>query len=198
MKHYIKRAMFPLVYIVVCLILDLSVLALDAKLIWLRYIFLFAVLCLFALVVYPIARKDGENDYNKLINNDRIRQHIVETGDDIYFDRREEFKPYKGFLVGVIACAPLILLLILHTITIIVTDGENIVFGQIGSTMYSIVSMFFSLIYKTPTAYTCYYSLLAVPIISCVVGIPYLIGAKRVKLGLLEIQRKSDIINGKR
>lgn len=198
MKHYIKRAMFPLVYIIVSLILDLSVLALDAKYMVLRYIFLFAVLCLFALVVYPIARKDGENDYNKLMNNDRVRKYIVETGEDVYFNRTEEYKPYKGFLVGVVVCAPLIILLILHTITIIVTDGANIVFGQIGSTMYSVVSMFFSLIYKTPTPYTSYLSLLAVPVISCAVGIPYLIGARQVKRGLLEIERKNEIINGKK
>ncbi len=178
MKYFFKRAILPWVYLIFMTVLTLSVHAIDSVI--LKFILVSATLLLYVFIVGAISYKDGQEALKVRLANDIERKTIIETGEDRPLNR-EEYKPYKGFLIGVIVSIPLIILLLLHTLSIPSAQGATTVFGTITNVLYSIIFNFFRITGAKLTVYTTYYTLLYVPVICLSTGIPYILGAKQIE-----------------
>ena len=178
MKYFFKRAILPWVYLIFMTVLTLSVHAIDSVI--LKFILVSATLLLYVFIVGAISYKDGQEALKVRLANDIERKTIIETGEDRALNR-EEYKPYKGFLIGVIVSIPLFILLLLHTLSIPSAQGATTVFGTITNVLYSIIFNFFRITGEKLTVYTTYYTLLYVPVICLSTGIPYILGAKQIE-----------------
>lgn len=179
MKYYLKRAILPWVYLVFMTVLTLSVHAIENVI--LKFVLISATLLLYVFIVGAISYKDGEEALKVRLANDMERRTIIETGEDRPLRLKEEYKAYKGFLIGVVVSIPLFVLLILHTVSIPSATGATTVFGTITNVLYSIVFNFFRITGAKLSVYTTYYTLLYVPVICLSTGIPYILGAKQVE-----------------
>jgi hypothetical protein len=131
-----------------------------------------------------MAYQDGQRAYKTRISNDKEREHIIETGEDRKINRSEEYKPYKGFLIGFISCVPLLIILIVQFITI-GNDPAKVDTTNAINYIYFCFSAFANLdpsgihqaiIYSSP-----YWSLLSLPIIMLAHGILFIVGAKKIE-----------------
>ena len=196
MSLYFKKALLPFLYLIFMMVLSYTVYAVDDSLIWLRIVFSIAVFLLYGLIVCGISYKDGQQALKTRLSNDVERRYIIETGEDRPLKTNEEYKFYKGFIHGLIECIPLMILMIIHTILIPSSDGISTGAGIVAGALYSIVFSFFSVINVQLTVYTYYYTLLAIPVIACFTGIPYILGAKSVESQQREIKEKHKQIYG--
>ena len=112
MKFYLKKAFFILVYIVLTSFIAMAVLLIKGE-IALKIILLIANLGLFGYIVCGIAYQDGQRAYKVLHSNDKEREYIVKTGEYRKLKVSEEYKAYKGFLIGFISCVPLVVMLLM-------------------------------------------------------------------------------------
>ena len=184
MKYYLKKAFFILVYIVLTSFIAMAILLIDGQLA-LKVLLLLANLALFVYIVCGMAYQDGQKAYKVLTANDKEREYIIKTGEDRKLKEDEEYKVYKGFVIGFISCVPLVVMLIIHLIM-----GQN----QQGNTsmslsanyLYFFVSAFFNLdpngvqevvFYSSP-----YWSLISIPIIMLAHGICLILGARKIKM----------------
>ena len=117
MKYYLKKFFIILVYLISSGIIASSVLVIEGNA-WLKLVLLILNLALFIFIYSAIAFKDGEKALKVRISNDKLRQLIVQTGDDYKLDLDGEFTIRKGFITGVSACIPLIVLLLLNLLSI--------------------------------------------------------------------------------
>lgn len=194
MKYYLKKAILPWVYLVFMTVLTLSVHAIKNTV--LKYVFMTATLLLYVFIIGVISFKDGEDALKIRISNDIERQRIVETGEDRPLNLANEYKPYKGFLSAIVVSLPLIVLLVLHTVLVPSSNGSTTVFGTITNVLYSIIFNFFRSAGTKLTAYTTYYTLLYIPIMMLSMGIPYILGAKRVEKQQEQIKKIHGQIYG--
>ncbi len=168
------------------------------NLIWLKWIFSIIMVVSYILLVSICYYKEGEGDYKKLLANDLERKRIVETGDFIEINEREEYKPWKGFLYGAITCAPLIILLILHTIIGLASGGENLNAGALAGYIYLPFFIFFHMDINVDLVFADYYlALFAVPIIVLSTGIPYIMGTFKAKKTQAIVEQRRKEIYGK-
>ena len=194
MKYYFKKALIPWVYLVFMTVLSLSVHAIENVI--LKYVLVSATLLLYLFIVGSLSYKDGEKALKIRIKNDIERRTIIETGEDRHLDLVEEYKFYKGFLMGIVVSLPLFVLLILHTILIPSSNGVTTVFGTITNVIYSMIFNFFRSSGASLTVYTTYWTLLYVPAIMLAMGIPYILGAKSVEKQQEQIKKIHGQIYG--
>ena len=139
----------------------------------------------------------GEEALKVQLANDLERREIIRTGDDRPLRLKEEYKAWKGFLQGFIACVPLIVMLIIHTI-LISTVGESAnIFGAISSFLYMMFTAFIKVDETLPFAQWHYYfPLIAVPILSCLTGFSYILGAKKIERQQEKIKQTHRMLHG--
>ena len=188
MKYYIKEAIFPFVYVILMSITAIAILAISG-LTWLKAVLAVLNLALYAVTVAGVAYKEGQDSIKVQHSNDLERREIIRTGEDRPLKLNEEYKPYKGFLIGFCSCIPLLLLLVLHVITHLL-GGSN-VFGAIAGMIYFMFYIFFNLNVSagsgeiteaaTVSWYACFGTLIALPIIMSITGVSYILGAKKIK-----------------
>ena len=192
MKYFIKQAVLPIIYTVLMAVTAIGVMCLNENVTWLKVIFLFVNLGLYAYVVGTMAFKDGQDAFNTREANDAERRIIVETGEDRVLKEDEEYKPWKGFVVGLTTCAPLIILFLLQIILDIFGAGTNI--PEILATyIYMMISSLVHLAGFKSIAWIFIFSVLF--ICSCT-GIPYIFGAIKVERQKRLIQEKHHKIYG--
>lgn len=200
MKFYLKQGFFPFVYMLFMAAIAFGILAIQG-LVWLKVILGILNIGLYAVVVCATSFKDGQDAMKIQVANDLERREIIRTGEDRPLRLHEEYKPWKGFIFGLIACAPLIILLIVHTIVYFAT-GSYTGIGAIAGLIYLMFFIFFRLS-ATGTAvegaaaesvavpfYVYYGTLIAVPLVMLMTGISYILGAKK-------IQRQQEMIKEK-
>ncbi len=195
---YFKKALIPFIYLIFMAVCASGVLTIeDPNLIWLKVILLILNLAIYLAVVVMLLIKDGEESISVRNSNDYIRREIIETGEDKPLNLKKEYKPYKGFIVGLFVSIPLIVLLIIHTI-LITSIGEGYVgCGAVSALIYSVVFAFFRVNASIPiTPYTYYFALLFIPVICSATGIAYIIGAKKTENQQRIIQEKHRAIYG--
>ena len=183
MKFYLKKAFFIFVYIVLASFIAMAIAVIEGQ-VALKILLLVANLGLFIYIVCMMAYQDGQKALKVRIANDKEREHIIRTGEDININRSEEFKVYKGFLIGLVSCAPLLIFLALHLI-ISASNPANTTFSDISNYLYFFVGAFANLdpseIYEAVIYSTPYWSLLAIPPIMLAHGICFIFGAKKVE-----------------
>ena len=96
MKYYLKKFFLIIVYLISSGVIASSVLIIEGMA-WLKLILLALNLALFVFIYGAIAFKDGEKALRVRISNDKLRELIVQTGDDYKLDLEGEFTIRKGY-----------------------------------------------------------------------------------------------------
>ena len=199
MWYYVKQALLPFIYLFFNAITAFGIICIQgADLTWLRVLLLILNIGLYCVIVCAASYKDGQEALKVRIANDLERVQIVKTGESLPLKLKEEYKPWKGFLFGLIACAPLVILLLIHTI--VVASSGSVAVGGIAGFIYMMVFGFaFAGGTGTGTVLapsTYYISLIAIPLIMLATGIPYVLGGKKIELQQQRIKEKQRSIYG--
>lgn len=198
MWYYIKQSVISLGYLVFISFGSIFVSLIGNDLIWLKWIFSIIILAIYIMIVGISSYKDGEIAYKKLLANDLERRRIIETGEDIPLNVREEYRPWKGFLTGGITCIPMFVLLIVHTIVGLATNGKFLDFGGTAVVIYMPMFIFFHMDSSVSLAFGDYYLLLfAVPIILLTTGLPYIWGTLKERKTQEIVRQRKEQIYGK-
>lgn len=200
MWYYIKQGLLPFIYLFFTAITAFGILCIEG-LVWLKVLFLLLNIGLYVFIVSAASFKDGQEALKVRIANDLERMQIVRTGESLPLKLKEEYKPWKGFFHGFIACIPLVILLIIHTVVMLTGGGNGA--GAIAGFIYMMVFAFSRVNINTgataatpinPTIY--YWSLLAIPVIVLATGIAYILGGKKIELQQQRIREKQRSIYG--
>jgi len=201
MKYYLKQGIFPFVYQLFMAMIAFGILVIK-DLVWLKVLLAVLNIAFYLFIVASVAYKDGQEALKVQMANDLERREIIRTGEDRPLKLHEEYKPWKGFVFGLISCVPMLLFLILHTIVYNATgsySGLGAIAGIIGMMFF----IFFRLDASNATDetavvpwYTYYGVLVAVPILMLTMGIAYIMGAKKIMRQQEMIREKQRQIYG--
>lgn len=194
MWTYIKQSFMAFFYLLFMISTSYAISVLADNYFVLKIVLSIANLLLYFIILGGASFKDGEQALKIRNVNDIKRQEIIRTGEDIKLKIHEEYAPWKGFFAGFIACIPLLLCLLIHSILLL--SGSTVeTFGQAAGIIYN---GFFVLvrIFTEITPYTYYWALLCMPIIIGLSGIPYILGARKVELQQERIKQTHNIIHG--
>lgn len=194
MKFYLKNAFIPFFYLMFTGLTSLSISMITNDLLWLKMILWVLNVGLYASVVFLTSFKDGQTAYGVLQSNDREREIIVKTGEYRELRLVEEYKPWKGFFHGFLATIPLIVLLIIHAV-VMIGDPTDVSVGRIAGFIYMTFYAFFSY-GGGVTAYTFFYTVVAIPFMVCFAGVPYLLGAKKAEKNYAKANELNSRIYG--
>lgn len=197
--YYVKQMFIPIMYLFIFDIIALGILCIGDNLIALKVILLLVSLGFYAFILGAVFYKDGQTAYKVRIANDLSREQIIKTGKDIPLKLNEEYKPWKGFLIGAINCIPLVIFMLIH---VILTAGKDPVTatntcGAIAALIY-IAFFAFMQVNSTValTAATYYFVFIAVPIFIAIPGVCYYLGGRRIELQQQQIKEKHRMIYG--
>ena len=194
--HFLKLMGFPIIYLFILAITNLAINTIGNDLLWLKYILDVLVLGFYCLIIGAVAFKDGEKAYKTLHTNDVERRNIIATGEDRPLDEVTEYKPWKGFMMGLSACIPLLILLFIHTLVVAKTPSF-VRYGELAGLMYMVVFSFIKTSADAVLVYSQYYfALIALPIFMLSTGIPYMLGARKAKNQYRMIEEKHRQIYG--
>ncbi len=197
MKFYLKKAIIGFVYLIFSAMTSYGILFIPG-LAWLKIILLVLNLGLYSYILSSTAFQDGQAAYKVRMANDLNRKQIILTGEDIPIDTQKEFKPYKGFIIGLVICIPLIVLLIIHAI-VSANNPSNQDFGVTASFLYLVVYAFAGVGHSVDTVFTAvspYWSLLAIPLMVLVQGVAFYLGGRKIELQQEMIREKHRMIHG--
>ena len=161
----------------------------------LKIILLLANLGLFIFIVFSLFKTEGQKAFKTRIANDMERAHIIETGEDRPIDSAAEYKTWKGFVMGIVASFPLIIVLIVHTILIAI-NFQSTGAGAIGAIFYAMIYGFVMALTTELTAYTYYFMTIYIVILSVTMGLGYMIGGKTIEHQQEMIKEKHRQIYG--
>ena len=207
MWHYVKQAGIPFLYLLFMTMTSIGILGIEG-LVWLKVLLNILSFGLYAVIVVGTSYKEGQLALKARIANDLERVQIIRTGEDRPLKLKEEYKHWKGFLTGFITCVPLIVLLIIHTILILALGEEYKGAGIIASIIYMVFFAFFRMNVSTQTdangnavaaevpATIYYWTLIAIPVIMLLTGIPYILGARKIQQQQDRIKEKQRQIYG--
>lgn len=196
MKFYLKMAILPFLYIFFSAMLGLGIILIDQNLVFLQYALCCVNLAFYVLVVGIAGNKDGQKAIKVRNQNDQFRRVIIETGEDLPLNLHEEYKPWKGFVIGLIACIPSVLLIIIHVILNLTNPVPNYGFGVAGGVLSIVVFSFFmvSTVAKSWTYYL--FVLLIIPFVTCTYGGFYVMGASKAQKQYDKINQIQQTIHG--
>ena len=154
-------------------------------------------LAFYIFLVGSLAFKDGDDALNVRIANDLDRKEMIKTGIPKKLNLTEEYKPYKGFIFGIVTCFPLIVLMIIHAIYFF-NGSEYMGMGAIADALYNMFTSFYKVFVSEMTSVDYFFALIALPVISLTTGIPYIIGGLRRERIQLRIEKQQREIYGDR
>ncbi len=188
-KFYVKQTFVPFVYLIFVSVISMAIMYIDDSVLPLKIVLGVLNLGLYAVVVFGMGYKMGQEGLKARVSNDTERRNIIRTGEDRPLKLHEEYKWWKGGLFGFIVCIPLVLLLIVHAVLTSINPayfGAGTVASWLYLVIYSFVIMFGGQgLYQAPAQ--AYFGLLAIPIIMLILGVSYYLGARK-------IQRQQDAI----
>ncbi len=201
MKTYLKQAFVPLVYTFLVSVIAFAILSIDDKLAWLKVLLCILNISLYAIVVGGVSYKEGQMALKIRVANDTERKQIIKTGEDRPLRLAEEYKWWKGFLMGAITCLPMLVLMLVHTVLILINPALNGA-GVISCTFY--MAFFCFMIIKTgnstdlkplePAKF--YFNFVSLPIIMLICGFGYLAGARKIMRQQEAIRKRHREIHG--
>ena len=195
MKYLLKQSIVPFVYLAFADMLGLSIMVLAEKHVLVGILLYSVNLIFYGAMLFATSFKDGEKALDVRETNDRHRELIVKTGENISLNLAEEFKVWKGFAYGFITSVPVIILLVFHTISILAGGGNTI--GVISGVAYMPFYSYF-LSYSAGTSYSYYFALIACLALPIMTGIPYWLGARKAELKYLSIRESQEILHGEK
>ena len=194
MWFYVKKAAFPFVYLFFMAITAFGILCIE-NLLWLKITLGILNLALYVFIVASVFYKEGQEAVKVRNANDLERREMVRTGTERPLKLKEEYKPWKGYFIGVIECVPLLALLLVHTI-ILAAGGDLKTFGVIAMFIYFVTCVFFGFSGQQLTMSSYYCSLVAIPVLVLTSGIFYQLGARKIILQQKRIRDRQRQIYG--
>lgn len=211
MKYYISKSFFAIVYSFFSALTSFVILFIE-NLTWLKAVLLAVNLGLYIYVVTAVAFQDGQAALKVRIANDLERREIIRTGEDRPLKLSEEFKPWKGYVIGLLSCAPLIILMVVHAILTSV-DPTKTGAGAIAGFLYMAVFAFFRMdsiqvtdindamvdtIQKNTTLEPSifYWTLLIVPVLIICIGVGYYLGGRKIEKQQERIREHQKMLHG--
>ncbi len=186
--YYLKQSFIPLMYTAFDAAIALGILCIEG-LPALKIILLLANLGLFVFIVFSYFKSEGQKAFKTRIANDLERKRMIETGEDRPIDAISEYKPWKGFVMGVVAAFPLIIILIVHTVMIAI-NFQSTGAGALGAIFYAMIYGFVMAVTTELTAYTYYFMVVYIVILAITVGLGFMVGGKKM-------ERQQEMINDK-
>ena len=201
--YYVRQMFVPIMYLIMFDVIALGVLCIGDNLIALKVVLLILNLGLYGFIMGAVAFKDGQTALKVRMANDLNREQIVKTGKELPLKLNEEYKPWKGFLMGLNVCVPLIILMLLH---VILTAGKdpaiastNNTCGAISGLLYVVVFAFAQVKSTAAILSTTYYvTLAAIPFFIGVIGVSYWLGGEKIIRQQEMIKEKHRQIYGDR
>lgn len=199
MKYYLKKTARAFIYILLTLALSIGTMASKGSNDNVVVPFLMALLnvAILTLSLGVIFYKEGQKAYRILTENDLNRKRIIETGKNYPLKEAEEYKPYKGVLIGLCVCIPLVFLLLVHLVVSLATNGQVRVLGIIASVVYMVLYSPFAVFFSANVYwYKFFYLLYAIPYFCLAIGLPYYLGGRKKRLQREEINKTHKEIYG--
>ena len=194
---YLKQSLISFVYLIFMAMTAMGIVMIGDNLLALKIILCILNLGLYGFIVAATSFKDGQSALKVRIANDLERVQIVKTGEDRPLNLREEYKPWKGFVFGLISCMPCVILMIVHTILILCVDPTYTGAGSIAGFLYMMFFAFVRLVSSVePSAYLFYFNLVCLAVIPLLTGIPYIFGAKKIEAQQRKIKERQRQIYG--
>lgn len=193
MWYYIKQSFLSFIYLIFMAMISLSIILIQVA--WLRIVLNFACVALYLVVVCAASFKDGETALKTRIANDTERREIIRTGEDRPLKLKQEYKVWKGFMSGAIACVPLVVLMIIHVILYYAAGPQYNGAGAIASFIYMMFSGFIKISFELQQWHY-YFNLIAIPFLTLMTGIPYILGARKIQLQQDRIMARQRQIYG--
>ena len=194
MWYFIKQSFMSFIYLIFTAVVALVIMTVQNF--WLRLALSLLNLGLYLVIVCATSYKEGELALRVRISNDLERKIIVRTGEDRPLKLKEEFKEWKGFMFGLVACVPLVIMLIIHAIIVNFIDPTYLNVGAISAFIYADFYSFASLFFGELASWHYYFSLIALPILSLSTGIPYILGGRKMERQRNIIKEKKRQIYG--
>lgn len=196
--YNVKAAVVPFVYLIFMAMTAMGIVLIDDSLLILKITLTILNIALYAFIIAITSYKDGQTALKTRLANDLERVQIIKTGEDCPLKLVEEYKPWKGFLPGLVACIPCVILLIVHTI-LFLTMGTD--YMGAGATAGFIYMMFFSIVRLlqsagSPSPYLYYFCLICIAVLPVCTGIPYILGAKKIEKQQERIRERQRQIYG--
>ncbi len=201
MWSYVKNILLGFIYLFLADMVGLVVTFLDS-------VAAEFALCLisagfFCFVMWFNLYKEGEAAMNTRYSNDLEREYMVRTGFVRPLKTHEEYKPWKGFVMGLIVCAPLIVCMIIHLILGLAVgteyNGGGVVAGLLYVCFYQLFAVFAVNVGGVVKAlpWGGYFALLyVVPVILVVMGASYILGGKKAEKQRELIKERHKEIHG--
>ena len=196
MMYYVKQSLFAFVYLFFMMIIAFGILCIGIP--WLEIALCVLNIAFYIGIMAVTFYKEGENSMRVLHANDIEREQIIKTGEDRPLKIHEEYKPWKGYVTGLVICFPLILCIIIHTVIILASGGTLLGGGAVAGFIYLAFYAPISVIIGEANFWGYYILLYAVPLISATCGVFYNIGAKKIQRQYDRIADKQRQIYGER
>ncbi len=191
MKAVVKPSIFLMIYFILFGMTSMAISTITINAVQL----VLHILCLaFHLVICTvISFVEGKKAMIVRIANDKIRLRIIETGDDLKYDKSSEYKLVNGSFMGVLVCAPVIIFAIISFIVLVsgsaLPEAIKVATRIISGTPYNI----FKLTGITATDWCYVLPLIAVVFYSAATTIGYYLGGRKqflIKENFEERKRK--------
>ncbi len=197
MKYFLKQALFPIMYLIFMAIIAAGIGVISDDLLWLKIILYLINLGFYVFLMGMTFFKEGQEALKVRHANDLEREEIVRTGEALPLKLVEEYKPWKGFVMGLIAAAPLVICMFIHLILILTAgeayNGAGVVASLLYLSFYAPYSIFFS---TTLTCWQYFILLYAVAVLAVMAGLPYVLGARKQQAQYDKIAERQRIIYG--
>lgn len=184
MWYFVKNFLFGFIYVIFMGLVPYGIETIDGQTI--RILLNIVNILVYFLIMGVSMFKEGEKARELLTTNNTERKRILQTGELRPIKRAPEYRPWKGFLMGGIISAPLILFLAIHAL-IALFGGTYEMFGVVAVTFYMgffmpyILLKYGGMLNEQILFKEYFICLYAVPVIVLLYGIMYIIGAKKVE-----------------
>jgi len=194
MKYYLKQFSFPFVYLIFMSLVAFAISAIGNDV--LEIVLYVACIGLYTALMIMSNFKEGQEARKILHSNDLERRYMVEHGELRDIRPHEEYKPWKGFLFGIVTSAPLILCMLVHLILFFATGGTSNQAGAVAAIIYMLFYAPFESVLSVTVGSHYFMLLYVVAYLALVMGIPYILGAKKMQKTYDVIAEKQTIIYG--
>ena len=170
----------PFIYLLFSAMIGMSIMLLDKDMMMLEYLLCLINMAFYVIIIGYAGFKDGQGELKIRMENDMYRRRIIETGEDYPIRALEEYKPFKGCVIGLLSAIPSIVLVAIHFILMFTSPATDNSFGVIAGLMNMVVFAFF-MVSGTITAWHYIFALLYIPFILLVYGLPYYLGGRQMQ-----------------
>ncbi len=202
--YYVKQSGFLLLYNVFMIMIAMVIRMIPNHLMGLELAASIVNIGLYLVIVAMTMHREGTEGKKVLHANDLEREQIILTGKDVKLKKNEEYTPWKGYVIGLIICAPMVLCLIIHGILGLAggigLHGAGAVSSTIYMAFFNPVSILFGVEACLATPVAVYWQhlmvLYALPIITFTCGFFYNLGAKKMQKQYDKLEAKHHEIYG--